>query len=119
MAVGFVKRLGLKVQGGFKKLGQKVSQAESLYKRHGAKVSAVAKMIGLKGVDTANSKIAGGFKSAGAVNKAVREGDAVAGMEALRGAAASAGASSKMQAQASNAIEKARKAQKVANLIRG
>ena len=116
MSVGFVKRLGLKVQGGMKRLGAKVSQAESLYKRHGAKASAVAKLIGLKGVDAANSKIAGGFK--GAVNKAVREGDAVAGMEALRGAAVSAGASSKMQAQAPNAIEKARKAQKVANLIR-
>ena len=108
----------IRIQGGMKRLGAKVSQAESLYRRHGAKVSAVAKLIGLKGVDAATSKIAGGFKGAGAVNKAVREGDAVAGMEALRGAAASAGASSKMQAQAPNAIEKARKAQKVANLIR-
>jgi len=44
-----VKRLGL-----FNARRNKVSQAESLYTRHGAKVSAVAKLVGLKGVDAAN-----------------------------------------------------------------
>ena len=112
-------RLGLKVaKSGFRTIGKKLSAADGLYKKYGSKVASVAKML-LPGYADKIDRAQSAISSAQQAGKAIKEGDVVAGMEALRGAAKTAGASAKVQAQASNAIEKAKKAQKVYHAIRG
>ena len=116
---GVWKRLGVKVARGYGAIGKKVSSANRLYNKYGSKVASIINLVTGGKYKGQIEKAQGAIRGAQTAGQVFKMGDHIGAAEALRGAAKTAGASQKVLGQASNAIEKSKKARSVYKTIRG